>query len=63
MQIDFIIVWNNARGMCSPDLVWMHNNPAGVCGEPAGHAGGRVECSADLRGEKQGQAAQVGRPA
>lgn len=41
----------------------MHNNPAGVCGEPAGHAGGRVQCSADLRGEKQGQAAQVGRSA
>lgn len=39
------------------------NVNAGVCGEPAGHAGGRVECSADLRGEKQGQAAQVGRSA
>lgn len=32
---------------------------AGVCGQPAGHAGGRIKRSPDLRGEKQGQAAQV----
>ena len=33
--------------------------PLGVSGEPAGHAGGRIQRPSDLRGEEQEQAAQV----
>lgn len=32
---------------------------AGVCGQPAGHAGGCLKRSPDLCGEEQGQVAQV----
>lgn len=31
----------------------------GVCGQPAGHAGGGIKRSPNLCGEKQGQIAQV----